>query len=28
VKDSLLQIDELAGLDSEKLAKISAMARF
>lgn len=28
VKESLLQIDELAGLDAEKLAKISAMSRF
>jgi len=28
VKDNLLQMDELAGLDAEKLAKISAMARF
>jgi hypothetical protein len=28
VKESLLQIDELAGLDAEKLAKIVAMSRF
>ena len=28
VKDSLLEIDELAGLDAEKLAKITAMSRF
>lgn len=28
VKDSLLQLDELAGLDDEKLAKIAAMSRF
>ena len=28
VKESLLQIDELAGLDAEKLAKIAAMSRF
>lgn len=28
VKDSLLQTDELAGLDSEKLAKILAMSKF
>lgn len=28
VKESLLQIDELAGLDAEKLAKIEAMSRF
>jgi hypothetical protein len=28
VKDDLLQIDELAGLDAEKLAKVSAMSRF
>jgi hypothetical protein len=28
VKDSLLELDELGGLDAEKLAKISAMARF
>ena len=28
VKDSLLQMDELAGLDAEKLAKVAAMARF
>lgn len=28
VKESLLQIDELAGLDAEKLAKITAMSRF
>ena len=28
VKDSLLQIGELSGLDAEKLAKIEAMSRF
>jgi len=28
VKDDLLQLEELAGLQSEKLAKVSAMARF
>ncbi len=28
VKDSLLKIDELAGLDAEKIAKIEAMSRF
>jgi len=28
VKDSLLEIDELGGLDAEKLAKITAMSRF
>ena len=28
VKDQLLQLEELSGLDSEKMAKISAMARF
>jgi hypothetical protein len=28
VKESLLDMDELAGLDAEKLAKISAMSRF
>jgi hypothetical protein len=28
VKESLLQIEELAGLDAEKLAKIVAMSRF
>lgn len=28
VKDSLLQMDELVGLDAEKLAKISAMSQF
>lgn len=28
VKDHLLQIEELAGLDAEKLAKIEAMSRF
>ena len=28
VKESLLQIDELVGLDAEKLAKIAAMSRF
>lgn len=28
VKDQLLQIDELTGLDAQKLAKIAAMARF
>lgn len=28
VKDRLLQLEELTGLDSEKMAKISAMARF
>ena len=28
VKESLLQIDELGGLDAEKLAKITAMSRF
>lgn len=28
VKDSLLEMDELAGLDAEKLAKIAAMSRF
>jgi hypothetical protein len=28
VKDSLLELEELAGLDGEKLAKIAAMARF
>jgi hypothetical protein len=28
VKDQLLQVDELQGLSEDKLAKISAMARF
>lgn len=28
VKDGLLQLEELAGLDAEKLAKITAMSRF
>lgn len=28
VKDQLLVMDELAGLDSDKLAKIAAMSRF
>ena len=28
VKDQLLALDELAGLDAEKLAKIAAMSRF
>jgi hypothetical protein len=28
VKESLLHMDELVGLDSEKLAKIAAMSRF
>jgi hypothetical protein len=28
VKDSLLQMDELVGLDEDKLAKIAAMSRF
>jgi len=28
VKESLLDLDELAGLDAEKLAKIAAMSRF
>jgi len=28
VKDSLLQLDELNGLEAEKLAKILAMSRF
>lgn len=28
VKDGLLQLDELAGLDSTKLTKIAALARF
>jgi hypothetical protein len=28
VKDSLLQLDELDGLEAEKLAKIVAMSRF
>ena len=28
VKDDLLHIDELAGLDADKLAKVSAMSRF
>jgi hypothetical protein len=28
VKDNLLALDELAGLDDEKLAKIAAMSRF
>lgn len=28
VKDDLLQLDELTGLDADKLAKISAMSRF
>jgi hypothetical protein len=28
VKESLLQMDELVGLDAEKLAKITAMSRF
>ena len=28
VKDDLLTIDELVGLDAEKLAKIAAMSRF
>ena len=28
VKDDLLQLEELSGLDSDKLAKIAAMSRF
>jgi hypothetical protein len=28
VKDGLLQLEELSGLDAEKLAKITAMSRF
>lgn len=28
VKEGLLQLDELSGLDQEKLAKITAMSRF
>jgi hypothetical protein len=28
VKDNLLQLDELSGLDADKLSKIGAMARF
>jgi hypothetical protein len=28
VKEGLLQVDELAGLDEEKLAKVKAMSRF
>ena len=28
IKDGLLQLHELAGLDSDKLAKIKAMSRF
>ena len=28
VKDQLLQLDELAGLEADKLAKIGAMSRF
>jgi hypothetical protein len=28
VKDSLLELEELGGLDAEKLAKIKAMSRF
>ena len=28
VKEDLLQLDELAGLEADKLAKIAAMARF
>lgn len=28
VKDELLQLDELEGLEAEKLAKVSAMSRF
>ncbi len=28
VKDDLLELDELTGLDPEKLAKITAMSRF
>lgn len=28
VKDRLLQVEELSGLETEKLAKITAMARF
>lgn len=28
VKDNLLTVEELAGLDAEKLSKVSAMARF
>jgi hypothetical protein len=28
VKEGLLQLDELSGLDAEKLAKVAAMARF
>jgi hypothetical protein len=28
VKDKLLNLDELAGLEAEKLAKIAAMSRF
>ena len=28
VKEGLLQLDELRGLDADKLAKVAAMARF
>lgn len=28
VKEGLLQLDELSGLDDEKLAKVTAMSRF
>lgn len=28
VKDNILQLEDLAGLDADKLAKITAMARF
>jgi hypothetical protein len=28
VKEGLLQLDELSGLESEKLAKVTAMSRF
>lgn len=28
VKEGLLQLDELSGLEADKLAKVSAMARF
>jgi hypothetical protein len=28
VKEGLLQVDELAGLDAEKLTKVKAMSRF
>jgi hypothetical protein len=28
VKEGLLQLDELQGLDADKLGKVSAMARF